>query len=145
VPECCPSEEDEVNTSARAGESIRSPQPREDEVTKAIERYTASIPSSAMLALALGAMGLSLMSQLGGRGKWGNFIAQWVPTIIVMGVYNKLVKLEGHDQFDRGQGHQGADPGRRDGSAIGISNRPLAEEQAEQASLPSRGSMRAGV
>jgi hypothetical protein len=135
-----------VNTSARADESVRSPQPREDEVTKVIERYTASIPSSALLALALGAMGLSLVSQVSGRGKWGNFIAQWVPTIIVMGIYNKLVKLEGHDQSDRGQGaRMGEQQGRRDGSASGISNRPLAEEQAEQASLPPRGAQRAGV
>jgi hypothetical protein len=36
-----------------------------------------------------------------GQGKWGNFIAQWVPTCLIIGVYNKLVKLEGHDKFDR--------------------------------------------
>jgi hypothetical protein len=48
-------------------------------------------------------MGLSLLGQLGGRGKWGNFIAQWVPTILIMAVYNKLVKLEGHDKRDRGR------------------------------------------
>src|SRR4026208_286254 len=53
------------------------PAPTEDEFTKTLERYTAQIPSSALLALAVGAMGLSLVSQLGGRGKWGNFIAQW--------------------------------------------------------------------
>jgi hypothetical protein len=45
---------------------------------------------------------LSLACQLAGRGKWGNFIAQWVPTWLIIGVYNKLVKLEGHDQTDRG-------------------------------------------
>jgi hypothetical protein len=38
---------------------------------------------------------------MGGRGKWGNFIAQWVPTWLVIGLYNKLVKLEGHDRYDR--------------------------------------------
>jgi hypothetical protein len=37
-----------------------------------------------------------------GRGKWGNFIAQWVPTWLIIGLYNKVVKQEGHDQFDRG-------------------------------------------
>jgi len=108
----------------------------EDDVTKSIERYTAGIPSSLFLAVAVGAMGLSLMGQFGGRGKWGNFIAQWVPTLLVMGIYNKLVKLEGHDQQDRGQRTRG-------GSRTGISNRPLAEEQAEQHSLPPRGQARA--
>jgi hypothetical protein len=45
------------------------------------------IPSSAFLAVALGAIGLSLLGQLGGRGKWGNFVADWVPTLLIMGVY----------------------------------------------------------
>ena len=73
----------------------------EDPFTKAIEDITAQIPSSAYLGIALGAMGLSLVCQATGRGKWGNFIAQWVPTWLIIGVYNKLVKLEGHDQHDR--------------------------------------------
>jgi hypothetical protein len=82
-----------------------SPQPAEDEFTKTIEKYTASIPSSAYLAVAIGAMGFSLFCQLVGRGKWGNFIAQWVPTWLIIGLYNKVVKQEGHDQFDRGYHH----------------------------------------
>jgi hypothetical protein len=79
------------------------PEPREDELTKGIERYTAAIPSSAFLAVAVGAMVLSLGAQLAGRGKWGNFIAQWVPTWLIIGLYNKMVKLEGHDKTDRGK------------------------------------------
>jgi len=42
------------------------------------------------------------VSQVTGKGKWGNFIAQWVPTWLILGLYNKLVKQEGHDQLDRG-------------------------------------------
>jgi hypothetical protein len=48
------------------------------------------------------------VAPLGGRGKWGNFIAQWVPTVLTLGVYNKLVKFEGHDRFDRGHRAQAA-------------------------------------
>jgi hypothetical protein len=70
----------------------------EDQFTRSIEEYTASIPSSVYLGVALGAMALSLVCQATGRGKWGNFIAQWVPTWLIIGVYNKLVKLEGHDR-----------------------------------------------
>jgi hypothetical protein len=70
----------------------------EDQFTRFIEEYTAAIPSSAYLGVALGAMALSLVCQATGRGKWGNFIAQWVPTWLIIGVYNKLVKLEGHDR-----------------------------------------------
>lgn len=107
------------------------PRPTEDELTKTIERYTAAIPSSLFLAVGLGAMGLSLIGQLGGRGKWGNYIAQWVPTLLIMGLYNKVVKVDGHDREDRG-----AMRGRQ---AAGISNRPLPDEQAEQRHLPPRG------
>ncbi|MGH7926588.1 MAG: hypothetical protein ACREQV_02175, partial [Candidatus Binatia bacterium] len=69
---------------------------------------TASLPSSAYLGLALGAMGISLALQLRGDGKWGNFIAQWVPTWLMIGVYNKLVKLEGHDHSEWGAEELGA-------------------------------------
>ena len=79
------------------------PRPAEDQFTKTIESYTAAIPSSGYLAVAIGAMGLSLLCEVASRGKWGNFIAQWVPTWLIIGVYNKLVKLEGHDRYQRGQ------------------------------------------
>jgi hypothetical protein len=79
------------------------PRPTEDQFTKTMESYTAAIPSSGYLAVAIGAMGLSLACQVAGRGKWGNFIAQWVPTWLIIGVYNKLVKLEGHDRYQRGR------------------------------------------
>jgi hypothetical protein len=79
------------------------PQPTEDQFTKTIESYTAAIPSSGYLAVAIGPIGLSLACQVAGRGKWGNFIAQWVSTWLLFGLYNKLVKLEGHDRYDRGR------------------------------------------
>ena len=77
--------------------SMGQPDTNEGELTKTIEQYTAAIPSSTYLAVAVGAMAVSLVAQLTGRGKWGNFIAQWVPTWLLLGVYNKIVKTEGHD------------------------------------------------
>lgn len=78
------------------------PRPTEDQFTKTFESYTAAVPSTGYLAIAIGAMGLSLACQVAGRGKWGNFIAQWVPTWLIIGLYNKLAKLEGHDRYYRG-------------------------------------------
>jgi hypothetical protein len=46
-------------------------------------------------------MALALTLQLAGRGKWGNFIAQWVPAWLIIAIYHKLVKLEGQDRGDR--------------------------------------------
>ena len=77
----------------------------EDSFTKSVEEYTSEIPSSAFLGVAVGAMALSLVCQITGQGKWSNFLAQWVPTWLVIGVYNKLVKLEGHDHADRANSH----------------------------------------
>jgi hypothetical protein len=77
------------------------PSRTEDQFTKTVETYTSAVPSSGYLGVAIGAMALSLICQVTGRGKWGNFIAQWVPTLLIIGLYNKLVKLEGHDQWDR--------------------------------------------
>jgi hypothetical protein len=83
----------------------QSPGKSEDQFTKTVEDYTAAIPSTAFLGIAVGAMALSLALQVTGQGKWGNFIAQWVPTWLIIGVYNKMVKLEGHDHMDRGSGY----------------------------------------
>ena len=58
----------------------QQPSRTEDQFTKTIEEYTSAIPSSAYLGVAIGAMALSLFFQVTGQGKWGNFIAQWVPT-----------------------------------------------------------------
>ena len=82
---------------------MESPRPTEDQFTKNIESYTAAIPSTAYLAVAIGAMAISLVCEITGKGKWGNFIGQWVPTWLIIGLYNKLVKLEGHDRYDRGR------------------------------------------
>src|ERR1043166_4591651 len=94
------------NTMDKTLDNLPKPDPREDIVTKGIEQYTASVPSTMYLAVAIGAMGLSLALQVAGRGKWGNFVAQWVPTWLILGLYNKVVKVEGHDQTDRGKAGQ---------------------------------------
>jgi hypothetical protein len=78
-------------------QSTQQPDTTEGERTKTIEKYTAAIPSSTYLAVAVGAMDVSRVAQLSGRGKGGNFIAQWVPTWLLLGVYNKILKTEGHD------------------------------------------------
>ena len=83
---------------------VNGPIPTEDSFTKTVENVTAEIPSSAFLGVAVGAMAVSLFLQLTGGGKWGNFIAQWAPTWLIIGVYNKLVKLEGHDHLDTAKG-----------------------------------------
>jgi hypothetical protein len=66
-------------------------------VTKLIESQTAKIPSGTYLTLAIVSMGASAALMLLGRRNVANFIGQWAPTILIIGVYNKLVKLQGSE------------------------------------------------
>lgn len=67
----------------------------EGTVTRVIEQQTAKIPSDVFLFLALGSMGLSLGLELSGRQSGSRFVGMWAPTLLIMGVYNKLVKTIG--------------------------------------------------
>lgn len=69
----------------------------EGAVTKMIEEQTAKLPSATYLSLGIGAMVLSWLLLAGGRKNLATFVGQWVPTILIVGLYNKLVKVEGHD------------------------------------------------
>jgi hypothetical protein len=53
------------------------------------------MPSDFFLFAALGSMGLSLYLHLLGRHDASRFVGMWAPAILVMGVYNKIVKLYG--------------------------------------------------
>ena len=75
---------------------------QEGPVAKAIEEQTAKVPSDVFLIAAAGAAAASLALHLCGREKTGNFVAQWTPTILICGLYNKLVKQHGHDRVPRG-------------------------------------------
>lgn len=72
---------------------------KEGHFTREVEKRTASIPSSVYLSLAIGSMAVSaLLEFYFKRKQTANFIGLWVPSILIMGLYNKLVKLEGHDR-----------------------------------------------
>ena len=71
-----------------------SMQKNEDKVTTMIEEQTSKVPSVAYLGLAVGSMALSAGFLIAGKKGIANFIGQWAPTILVIGLYNKLVKVE---------------------------------------------------
>ncbi len=64
----------------------------EDRWTTAIEDATKKIPSGAFLGFALCSIGASAFFAATGRTRAANFIGLWAPTILIMGMYNKLVK-----------------------------------------------------
>jgi hypothetical protein len=81
-------------------------EPREGVLTKQIEAYTARVPSLFWFGLAVGSMGLSAgLAAFTKRKYAAHFIGLWVPSLMLIGIYNKLVKLEGSDRFSRGNIH----------------------------------------
>lgn len=74
-----------------------NPEHQEGKVAKAIEEQTAKLPSDIFLWAALGSIAISLTLQVMGRKKESLFVGQWPPTFLILGLYNKLVKLEGSD------------------------------------------------
>jgi hypothetical protein len=74
-----------------------NPEHKEGKVAKAIEQQTAKLPSDLFLWAALGSMAISLTLQLTGKKENSQFVGQWAAPFLLLGLYNKIVKLEGSD------------------------------------------------
>ena len=70
---------------------------REGPVARTIEQQTAKVPSDIFLWAALASIGTSLTLLISGNARRANFVGQWAPTFLCLGIYNKLVKLHGSD------------------------------------------------
>lgn len=71
---------------------------REGGLARSIEDQTAKLPSDTFLWLAVGSIAASLILKIMERDRDALFVGQWVPTFLVLGTYNKLVKQFGHDK-----------------------------------------------
>jgi len=70
---------------------------REGMLARSIEQQTAKLPSDTWLWAAFGSIGLSLFFQMTRDERKANFVGHWAPTFLLLGLYNKLVKLHGSD------------------------------------------------
>jgi len=75
-----------------------NPQHKEGKVATAIEEQTAKLPSDLFLWAALAAMGTSAALKITGHKHTALFVGQWASPFLLLGLYNKLVKVEGHDK-----------------------------------------------
>ena len=73
------------------------PEHEEGVVARAIEQQTAKLPSDLFLWAAVGSIGISLAMRLMGRRHDALFIGEWAPTFLILGLYNKIVKVAGSD------------------------------------------------
>lgn len=83
---------------------VNAGEAREDQFTSAIEKQTSQLPSSAFLALALGAMAVSATLQAWRKSHAALFVGQWAAPFLLMGIYNKMVKQHGSDATSWGRG-----------------------------------------
>lgn len=72
----------------------------EGPVAEKIEEQTAKLPSDLFLWAGVASIGASLICLMAGKKQVATFIGQWVPTVLLFGVYNKIVKVAGHDRAD---------------------------------------------
>ena len=70
----------------------------EGPVARGIEQYTAQMPSDWFLWAAGGSILASLTLQCFGRKEDAQFVGQWVAPFMLLGVYNKIVKVAGSDR-----------------------------------------------
>ncbi len=73
---------------------------KEGPIASAIEKQTAKLPSDVWLWAAFGSMAISLVLKLTRKNNNALFVGDWAAPFLLLGVYNKLVKLEGHDGND---------------------------------------------
>lgn len=92
---------------------------REGPIARRIERQTARLPSDLFLwaagAAVLGSLAFEVLGMTRG-GRHGifrragahsmsqplaGFIGMWVPSLLLLGVYNKIVKVAGSDRMER--------------------------------------------
>ncbi len=82
-------------------ENVQNKNPQEGETTKQIENKTARLPSKVYLCAAITAMIGSAALKSIGHKHTALFVGQWVAPFLLFGIYNKIVKTQGHDQQDR--------------------------------------------
>lgn len=69
----------------------------EGTIARSIEQQTAKVPSDVFLWAAVSAIAGSAALQIAGKRQVSNFIGEWVPTLLIFGLYNKIVKILGSD------------------------------------------------
>lgn len=92
-------------------------QHREGPIARSIERQTAKLPSDVFLwaagAVIVGSLALEIIGMrqskigrfVGGGGNFrqplAGFVGLWAPTLLLFGLYNKIVKVAGSDRYTR--------------------------------------------
>ena len=74
-----------------------TPEHKEGQVAAAIEKYTSKLPSDIFLWAALGSMAVSATLKIMKKDEEALFVGQWAPSFLLLGNYNKMIKLAGYE------------------------------------------------
>lgn len=86
-------------TFRQQGNSSEAYSHSEGPVARMIEDQTAKLPSDTFLWAAAASIGGSLALKIMGRDHESLFVGQWAPTFLILGLYNKIVKVAGSDRI----------------------------------------------
>ena len=90
-----------MTDTARYPTQTPRPEHAEGTVARTIEQQTAKLPSDLFLWAAGASIVGSLWLQFSGRKDESLFVGQWAPTFLLLGLYNKVVKVAGSDATGR--------------------------------------------
>lgn len=76
---------------------VKPGEAQEGKVTAYIESYTSKVPSGIFLAAAIASIAASVSFKLAKKDHAALFVGQWVAPFLILGIYNKQVKLHGSD------------------------------------------------
>jgi hypothetical protein len=79
--------------------TLEARQHSEGVVARTLEQQTAKLPSDVWLWAAAASMGVSLLLRSSDRRDESLFVGQWAAPFLLVGVYNKLVKISGSDRL----------------------------------------------
>ena len=68
-------------------------------LARTIEHQTAKLPSDTFLWAAAASVAGSLMLRAMDKRDESLFVGQWAPTLLILGLYNKVVKVAGSDRI----------------------------------------------
>lgn len=89
----------DTNTAEqKISSTLGNPEHKEGPVARSIEEQTSKLPSDLFLWAAGASMVTSLALKLAGRKHTALFVGQWAAPFLLLGVYNKIVKVAGHDE-----------------------------------------------
>ena len=74
-----------------------NPEHREGSIARTIEEQTAKLPSDLFLWAAIVSMAVSLVLRLRDNKHASLFVGQWAAPFLILGLYNKIVKVIGSD------------------------------------------------